>query len=338
MKRRILALLLLMLGLSFQATAQDAASYLLARTNSLRASQGLPPLAIHPSLNAAASNHARWMAENNLVEHIQFDGSGVRSRAPNAGFPSSWVGENIYLGSSASPEAAWNWWLNSPVHYAGLVSPNWDTIGIGRATVGARTAYVLVFGNVTGRLSGAASGNSGSGGSAPAAQPAYILGLDEVGNIKHEVQPGHTIGDIALIYGYTWDDIPAMLELNDMTADDIRWLQPGSVFLVPSKDGTFTPTSPAPTATATSPATTTPTPRLTDTPAASTVTPEAAFAATRELRIERVPAQRATLPAIGATSDDADPSIAQLLLLGTAILVQLGVLGVASLALLRRST
>ena len=337
MKRRLLALLLLMLGLSFQATAQDAVSYLLARTNSLRASRDLPSLTIHPSLSAAANNHARWMAENNLVEHTQFDGSGVRNRAPNAGFPSSWVGENIYLGSSSSPEGAWIWWLNSPVHYAGLVSPNWDSIGIGRATAGGRTAYVLVFGNAIGRLSGAVSGNSSSGSAA--AQPAFILGLDEVGNIKHEVQPGHTIGDIALIYGYTWDDIPAMLELNDLTTDDIRWLQPGSVFLVPPKAGTFTPTSPAPTATATSAATARPAPRLTDTPAASTVTPEAAFAATRELRIEFVPSQRETpLPAIGSTPDDNSQSIAQLLALGAAILVQLGVLGVASLALLRRST
>ena len=232
--------------------AQDAVSFLLTRANSLRAGQGLPAYSIHPALTAAAVNHARWMAENNRVDHFQFDGTGVRTRAPNAGFPSSWVGENIFLGSSAGPEAAWNWWLNSPVHYAGLVSPNYDMIGVGSATAGGRTAFVLVFGNSQGRLSPAAGSGATSGGNAPVnPQRSYVLGLDEFGNIKHEVQPGHTMGDIALIYGYTWDDIPAMLALNNLTWDDIRYLQPGEVFLVPPKDGTFTPTSAAPTETAT---------------------------------------------------------------------------------------
>ena len=121
---------------------------------------------------------------------------------------------------------------------------------------------------------GCASSGSGvsSGGDAPAnRQRSYVLGLDEFGNIKHEVQPGHTMGDIALIYGYTWDDIPAMLALNNMTRDDIRYLQPGEVFLVPPKDGTFTPTSEAPTATAT--ATSNKNPPATDTPEANTEAP-----------------------------------------------------------------
>ena len=202
MKRILIALLLLRICAAAPAMAQDAVSLLLTRTNNLRAAQGLPAYAIHPALTAAAGNHARWMAENNRVDHFQFDGSGVRTRAPQAGFPSSWVGENIYLGTSASPNAAWNWWLNSPVHYAGLVSPNYDMIGIGSATAGGRTAFVLVFGNSQGRLSPAPASDAGSGGDALVnPQRSYVLGLDEFGNIKHEVQPGHTMGDIALIYG-----------------------------------------------------------------------------------------------------------------------------------------
>ena len=109
----------------------------------------------------------------------------------------------------------------------------------------------MVFGNASGRLSQAGSPASGSQSASPA-QPAFVLGLDERGNIRHEVQPGHTIGDIALIYGYTWDDIPAMLALNEMSWEEIRWLQPGREFLVPPKAGTYTPTAPpSPTAAAT---------------------------------------------------------------------------------------
>jgi len=335
MKRFCIALLLLLLSVALPASAQDAVSFLLSRANNLRSARGLPAYAIHPALTAAASNHARWMAENNRVSHFQSDGTGVRTRAPNAGFPSSWVGENIYLGSSASPDAAWNWWLNSPVHYAGLVSPNYDMIGIGSATAGGRTAFVLVFGNAQGRLSPAAGSGASSGGDAPAnRQRSYALGLDEFGNIKHEVQPGHTMGDIALIYGYTWDDIPAMLALNNMTWDDIRYLQPGEVFLVPPKDGTFTPTSEAPTETITTTATATNTPPATDRPEASTETP----APTHALRIEVAQAETPTpQPNINRARLDDRQFLARLLPLSAAILIQLGIIGAASLELLRRS-
>lgn len=336
MRRLLIALFALLLGVAWPVWAQDATGFLLTRANNLRVAQSLPAYAIHPALTAAAADHARWMAENNRVSHFQQDGAGVRSRAPKAGFPSSWVGENIYLGSSASPDAAWNWWLNSPVHYAGLVSPNYDTIGIGSATVGGRTAFVLVFGNSRGRLSPAADSGAGSGGDAPAdPQRSYVLGLDEFGNIKHEVQPGHTMGDIALIYGYTWDDIPAMLALNGMTQDDIRYLQPGEVFLVPPKDGTFTPTSAAPSATAT--ATSTLTAHSTATASAQTATPDPTDAATQALRIDVARAVTATpQPDSDRARINDNQALARLLQLGAAILFQLGIIGAASLELLRR--
>ena len=192
----------------------------------------------------------RWMAATGKIQHVQDDGSGPRNRAQNAGFPTNWVSENIYKGSSSNPAVAWNWWLNSPIHYTGIVSPNYDQIGISSASGAHGYAFVTVFGNSTGRLPQAAA-SSGGGVAAPAAPPSYVLGIDEWGNIKHEIQAGQTMGDIALIYGYTWEDIPYMLELNGMTEDEIRLLQPGDVFLVPPQDGTFTPTAEAPPATAT---------------------------------------------------------------------------------------
>jgi hypothetical protein len=70
-----------------------------------------------------------------------------------------------------------------------------------------------------------------------------VVGVDNNGNIMHEIQQGHTVGDIALIYGYSWDDIPAMLELNDMGENDIRLLKVGGIFLVPPYEGTYTPTA-----------------------------------------------------------------------------------------------
>lgn len=333
MKTVPLATVLLALCLCLSVRAQDAVGTLLAHTNSLRARQGLRAYGLDAALSSAAREHAYWMAHNNLVRHEQFDGSNVRARAVAAGFPSSWVAENIYLGRAANPSAAWNWWLGSPAHYAGLVSPNYDRVGIGSATVAARTAYVMVFGNSAGRLS-QASAQASSGNPASDRQPAFVLGLDERGNIRHEVQTGHTIGDIALIYGYTWDDIPAMLALNGMRWEQIRWLQPGSEFLVPPKAGTYTPTAPpeAPLPATMAPAL--PSAQASQSapqPLPSQPAPSASPMATRELRIDLPSAEPPDERE--AAEQDALP---QMLLLGLLIVAQVSLVGGLMLELLRR--
>ncbi len=336
--RKLLALIGLILGLTAGAAAQDAASVLLPRVNSLRASKGLPAYAQHASLNAAAANHARWMATSGAISHVQDDGSGPRTRAVRAGFPSNWVSENIYRGASA--HSAWEWWLASPPHYAGLVSPNYDKIGIGSASGAHGNAYVLVFGNSTGKLSNA--GAVSSAGSAGGGQPNYVLGLDEVGNIRHEVQPGQTIGHILLIYGYTWEEYPYLLEINGMSEADRLNMQPGSVILVPPKAGTYTP-APARTEAATeattqaAPASATPaaTPGATSRPTVATAPPATPTAAPL-IRVGALPAADAT-PTPAARPPIRSGSISRLVLLGAAIALQLGVLAGAGAALWQRS-
>ena len=330
---RFLALIGFVLGLVAPAAGQDAASVLLPRINSLRASKGLPGYGLHASLTAAANNHARWMAETGEIAHYQHDGSGPRTRALNAGFPSDWISENIYRGASAL--TAWEWWLNSPVHYAGIVSPNYDKIGIGSASGAHGKAYVLVFGNSTGRLlSGSARTESSAGGSAAAGSPSYVLGLDEFGNIKHEVQPGQTIGHILLIYGYTWDEYPYLLEINGMSESDRLNMQPGEVILVPPKAGTYTP-APA-TVKPTTAATAAPTDAPTTAPAAVTSTPVAEAKLTGSVQIHI--AAPATPQAQRAHEErNAYTGVKELVLLSLAILVQLGILGVATVAFVSRS-
>lgn len=318
------------------AAAQDTQSVLLARINSLRRSQGLAPYSISVPLNAAANSHARWMARTGKVSHQQEDGAGPRTRARNAGYSSNWVSENIYRGLGASALDAWNWWLGSPIHFAGITSPNYDNVGIGSASGEFGRAYVLVFGNSLGRVaaSRAKASQSSAGANAPAA-PSFVLGLDPVGNIKHEIQTGDTIGNIALIYGYTWADIPYMLEINDMTLDDIRLIQPGNVFLVPPKDGTFTPV----------PATPTPAldARTVETPASTaaiTATPvQTASATPWASPVFRIGvAMRAASGAPPARSGSAaERDLSAPLVLATAMVVQAGILGGAVLELVRRA-
>jgi hypothetical protein len=277
----LLALCFVFLYTPSPLIAQDVASDLLGRINGLRADLGLSPYRINSALNAAASNHAQWMALTGQVSHTQPDGSRPRDRAQAAGYASSWVSENIYMGWNASTGDAWGFWINSPVHYAGLTSPNYQEIGISSAVSGNNRSFVLVFGNPGGGSGVTVSvarnspaGNAGSNNTSGAVPglPPFVVGVDSVGNIMHEVQTGDTLGDIALIYGYTWEDIPDMLSLNGLTQNDIRELEIGSIFLVPPYDGTYTPTPSEPTVTSTPEATATPQNTATPTPDA-TATP-----------------------------------------------------------------
>lgn len=246
----ICALLGVLLFSARVIVAQDTAGDLLGRINALRGSQGLPGYTISGALSGAAQSQAQWMIDNGCaIAHTRPDGSTPRTRASAYGYPSTDVSENIYCGTMASTDDAWIFWVNSAIHYRGLVNARYQEIGIASARGAAGASFVLVFGNPSGQayVPPAAAGSNG----VPQAPPSYVLGLDEYGNIMHEIQPEETLGDIALIYGYTWADIANMLTLNGLTQDDIRLLQPGAVFLVPSKSGTYTPTpgGQAPTAT-----------------------------------------------------------------------------------------
>jgi hypothetical protein len=239
-KSLLAAACLALLALSIRTlAAQDEVGDLLGRINNLRGSKGLASYSLNGALSAAAQSQAQWMIDNACaIMHIHPDGSSPRTRAASFGYPSSDVSENIYCGTSASTDAAWVFWINSAIHYRGLTNERYQEIGIASGHSADFQSFVLVFGNPGGQsYVPPAAGNS-----APQAPPSYVLGVDEHGNIMHEIQPGETLGDIALIYGYTWGDIPGMLTLNGLTQDDIRKLSPGAVFLVPPKAGTYTPT------------------------------------------------------------------------------------------------
>ncbi|MFN8371618.1 MAG: CAP domain-containing protein [Anaerolineae bacterium] len=245
MKKRILLLLLLSFVYLPSASAQDVVSDLLARINNLRASLGLYAYSYNYALAAAAQNQAQWMADTGSIAHVHPDGNSPRDRAVAAGYGTTAVSENIYGGTLARTDDAWNFWINSAIHYAGLTSTYYSEIGIGTASSSWGSTFVLVFGNPGGpapAMPQSGGGNSsGSDNNTVAVQPSFIMGVDEHGNIMHQVQPGDTIGGIALIYGYTWDDIPYLLELNGMA--DARELEEGSIFLVPPHAGTYTPTA-----------------------------------------------------------------------------------------------
>ncbi|GAB4554809.1 MAG: hypothetical protein OHK0023_25380 [Anaerolineae bacterium] len=162
-----------------RAVAQDPVGYVYSKINELRGSQGLNQLSVNAALTAAAQSHANYLGSTVYVHpHVQRNGSTPQDRANAAGY-SGRVGENVVGGTSATMEWAFNWWMNSPVHYRNMLG-NWTEVGVAYADGGAYGKwFVVVFGN-PGReapasecCSGQASsgGGTGSGSAGSAANP-----------------------------------------------------------------------------------------------------------------------------------------------------------------------
>lgn len=348
-RRLSFAILIAGLLLPSLAHGQGAAGDLLTRINNLRASLGLPGYRINGALSAAAQGHAQWMADNANITHVRPDGSGPRTRAVNAGYPTTDVSENIYGGTNASVDTAWGFWVNSGVHYRGMVNDRFQEVGIGIATSSWGTTYVLMFGNPGGPAPFVPQTSASGGASGPSAPPSFVKGVNEQGFIMHEIQPEDTLGDIALLYGYTWDDIPYMMQVNGVA--DNRSLQIGAIFLVPPHDGTYTPTPGDPSESATpepesAEEEVTPTPPATETPTV-TLQPTIAAIATAAAMPEVIAlaVSSPTPLVIAAASTEIAPALAGSTItrsgpspwLGIALVVQVALLLVAGVEFVRRA-
>ena len=121
------------------ATANER--YFLSLVNQTRADLGLAPLQLETRLNSAADDHSRWMLESDTFSHIGAGGSNWTDRVVDAGFDlgGNWrVAENLaYVsvnnnGSLQDEVRALHQALvNSPGHYANMVDPGLEYIGIG---------------------------------------------------------------------------------------------------------------------------------------------------------------------------------------------------------------
>lgn len=232
-----------------QAEPQPAAllnAYdVLNAVNQIRESNGLPPYQINGSLMAAAQAHSDYQASIGQVTHTGQGGSNARSRAMAAGYGGGatvFVSENIYGGSSASAQAAVNWWMGDALHQNTMLSPNYTDAGAGVASNGSAMYYTLDVGYVSG-----SPGSGGTGSTSASAVPATALAFIPVqistpapdGSIVHEVQTGQTLWTIAAAYKVT---LPEILQLNNMT--DTTTIYPGNKIMVKAAlaNPTATPT------------------------------------------------------------------------------------------------
>lgn len=131
----VVATLALALGvLPAQADAGDAAR-LLALTNQVRASQGLPALTTDPQLTSVAQAWAAELAGRGVISH------NPSVRAQVVGWKV--LGENVGVGGSV--DAVHAGFVASATHYANLVDSAYTKVGFGIVRPDARIFVVEVF-------------------------------------------------------------------------------------------------------------------------------------------------------------------------------------------------
>ncbi|MDB9342068.1 CAP domain-containing protein [Nodularia spumigena CS-586/05] len=99
-------------------------------TNAQRHQAGLPELRFNPVLGAAAQKHSVDMALEDFFSHNSRNGDKPSDRAQAEGYPSTYVGENIYAGGS-TPDDAFKGWMNSEGHRKNILNPDYQEIGVG---------------------------------------------------------------------------------------------------------------------------------------------------------------------------------------------------------------
>jgi uncharacterized protein YkwD len=101
----------------------------LDRTNSLRQSQGIRPLAEHSALTKKAEDWAQYMARTGRLEHSSLSANlnGLAWRS---------LGENVAYSSPTSNTllTLHNQFVNSPGHRANLLNSRFTHMGVGVAT------------------------------------------------------------------------------------------------------------------------------------------------------------------------------------------------------------
>jgi uncharacterized protein YkwD len=123
-------------GATACAGQEDSAfeAQVITLVNQARAQAGLPPLKANSKLSQAAYAHSLDMACSSSLSHTGSDGSLWYDRIKAQGYAYSYASENIYAAGPSfggDPAGAMDWWMNSPVHKANILSASVTEIGVG---------------------------------------------------------------------------------------------------------------------------------------------------------------------------------------------------------------
>ncbi|UCD98741.1 MAG: LysM peptidoglycan-binding domain-containing protein [Chloroflexota bacterium] len=222
-------------------------SELILAMNTLRVSNGLPPLIEDPIINSVAQATAEIMAANYMSWHI----GDVRGRIAAAGYGGGgtvWATENFAVGFNSSIDEVMQAWAD-PEHMRPAVNPAYCHVGAGVAQADdGRYYYILQAAYTSGKACGAykpAPGDNPGGGEnqpPPVSQiiiPVKVATPDIDGRIYHTVKSGQSFWSIAIAYGITIRDLEIW---NNLLRDN--GLVVGQKLFIPSSstEGYATPT------------------------------------------------------------------------------------------------
>jgi uncharacterized protein YkwD len=132
---------------SWPAARTDLASQVIALINAHRAGLGLQPLAISPTLTAAATWKARHMAQYGYMDHDDPAPPVARTageRIADCGYPGAEWGENIAEGYETAQDVVAGW-LASDGHRANIENPDYRATGV--AAAGSPLYWSQTFGS-----------------------------------------------------------------------------------------------------------------------------------------------------------------------------------------------
>lgn len=219
---------------------------LILAMNTLRVSNGLPPLVEDPIINAVAQATAEIMAVNQMSWHIG-NVSGRLQAAGYGGGAKVWATENFAVGTSFTIDQIMLAWAD-PDHMIPAVNPAYCHVGAGVAkSANGMTYYVLQAAYVSGKSCGEyrSSPNPQPGGSNPnpvvpqIIVPVKVATPDEDGKVFHVVQTGQSLWSIAVAYKTTIRDLEVWNNISRA-----KPLQVGQKLFIPSSntEGYATPT------------------------------------------------------------------------------------------------
>jgi uncharacterized protein YkwD len=134
-------------GLSFDE------QFVLDAVNAERAKQGCPALRFNSTLQQAARAHSDDMAERDYFDHTDPDGGDSRARARAAGYPSTYVGENVAAGQNSGQMVMYHTtygWMYSASHKTNILNCNYSETGIALTYQSDDKANVLLPDGSTG--------------------------------------------------------------------------------------------------------------------------------------------------------------------------------------------
>ncbi|MGW8225069.1 MAG: LysM peptidoglycan-binding domain-containing protein [Anaerolineales bacterium] len=223
-------------------------SELILAMNTLRVSQGLPPLIEDPIINSVAQATAEIMAANYMSWHI----GDVRGRIAAAGYGGGgkvWATENFAVGWNSSIDEIMQAWAD-PEHMRPAVNPAYCHVGAGVAEAAdGRVYYILQAAYTSDKAcgpykapAGVDSGSPDKPVVPPVSQiiiPVKIATPDSQGRIFHTVRSGQSFWSIAIAYQITIHDLEVW---NNLSREN--GLVVGQELFIPSSstEGYATPT------------------------------------------------------------------------------------------------